>query len=166
MKGVGLEPRMSCFPPIALSTRRHSFSSCSFSNGLNDFLHHQLGPERTQRDGLSYGHPTTHFSFFEASTETVLWWIFHNAIWQKKKKALSSEEEMGAGADPCTPAPLPIFVVLCFCLVIRGRRPNQSTLRVARIFLSPGTKNKTSFSSFQFYFSFASGHLCLWAWKL
>lgn len=163
---------MSCLPPIALSTRRHSFSSCSFSNGLNDVLHHQLGPERTQRDGLSYDHPTTHFSFFEASTETVLWWMdIPRCDVTKKKGSIIRRKKWGrertpAPLHPCTPALVSIFAALCFCLVIRGRRPNQSTLCVARIFLSPGMKNKTSFSSFQFYFSFASGHLCLWAGTL
>lgn len=69
---------------------------------------------------------------------------------KKKKKALSSEEEMGAGADPCTPALVPSFVVLCFCLVIRGRRPNQSTLCVARIFYPQERKTKQVLVHFNF----------------
>lgn len=70
---------------------------------------------------------------------------------------------MGAGADPCAR-----FYFCCALLLFgnKGEETEPEHFMCSKNFLSPGMKNKTSFNSFQFYFSFASGHLCLWAWKL
>lgn len=75
----------------------------------------------------------------------------YSTMWfDKKKRHCHPKEEMEKWELEQTPELVAIFAVLCFCLVIRGRRPNQSTLCVARFFYPQEWKTKQVLIHFNF----------------
>lgn len=81
-------------------------------------------------------------------------------MWFDQQKHWYTKEE--TRADFCIS-----FYFCCVLLLFDNKReetePEHSS--AARIFYYEGLENKMSFNFFQFYFNFASGHLCSWAWK-
>lgn len=81
-------------------------------------------------------------------------------MWFDQQKHWYTKEE--TRADFCIS-----FYFCCVLLLFdnKGEETEPERSSAARIFYYQGLENKMSFNFFQFYFNFASGHLCSWAWK-